>query len=164
MAVTLPSWDEIYRQQLESLKAAKQSEKNAQNAIFDSQIASRTTEYERDVSETEHSFTDDYQRNAVQKLINEQTVAESMANLGLDNSGLSGVRKAGVRLSYANKKAGLDAQRKGLLDGLSASLEESLAEIERKRTKALSDIDKDYNDDAVKQANTIYKENLKLNK
>lgn len=96
-----------------------------------------TDNYAARVKETETAYDDEYRINAVQKLINERQVAESMANMGLTNSGLNRTQQTAVQLSYANNKAKLDRQKQSAIDALNREMSDYITQAD---TKAASDI------------------------
>ena len=74
--------------------------------------------YDNAIFETGRAYEDDYRENAVQKAINERQVAESMANMGLTDSGLNRTQATAVQLSYGNNKAAIDRAKRKAQDSL----------------------------------------------
>lgn len=74
--------------------------------------------YDNAIFETGRAYEDDYRENAVQKAINERQVAESMANMGLSDSGLNRTQATAVQLSYGNNKATIDRAKRQAQDSL----------------------------------------------
>lgn len=104
-----------------------------------------TDNYNAQISDAEISYDDKYRVNAVQKLINERQVAESMANSGLTNSGLNRTQQTAVQLSYANNKAQLDRQKQSAIDNLNREMNAYLTEVETETTSSIASIEDTYN-------------------
>lgn len=156
-------FDAIKKSQVDLLASEKEKKKNDVNALYDSQTTVLNDEYGHAVDDTKESYVDDYQKNAVQKLINERQVAESMSNLGLTDSGLNRTQQTAVQLSYANQKGKLDRQKQKTLDELSVKLASDIATIEQNRLSDLSQVDTDYEELANSRAAQIYKDNVEAN-
>ena len=99
----------------EYLKALNDSY-NKQLAAFQKQTAEKKAAVPR-------NYTDDYDLNAINKLINQRKLKEKMASLGLNNSGANQTLKAGIELAKQNA--------------------DNMVTIQK--NKELSDIDKAYN-------------------
>ena len=119
------------------------------NTLYDGQVKSINEGYDTKVFEQGRAYEDQYRENAVQKAINERQVAESMANLGLRDSGLNRTQQTAVQLSYGNNKASIDRQRQAGIDSLEFSRRQSLDTIEQNRTAAIADINQYYNNLAI---------------
>ena len=110
---------EDYINKYKSANAAKQqAEVDASNKSFDDQITNTKAAYGKLIEDEKIAYEDQYQKNAVQKLINEQQIAEHNANLGLTDSGLNRTQQTAVQLSYANQKGDIDIARQSKLDEL----------------------------------------------
>ncbi len=104
-----------------------------------------TDNYNAQINEAETQYDDQYRINAVQKLINERQVAESMANAGLTNSGLNRTQQTAVQLSYANNKAQLDRQKQSAIDNLNREMNAYLTEVETSASSSIASIEDTYN-------------------
>ena len=107
--------------------------------------------YKKAEANTIADYASDYERNAVQKLINEKKVAETNANLGLTDSGLNRTQQTAVQLSYANQKSKLDLARQQALDKLSSDLASYVTSINNQREADKLSVNKFYD----QQSNTI---------
>ena len=85
--------------------------------------------YDTQIFETGRAYEDSYRENAVQKAINERQVAESMANMGLRDSGLNRTQQTAVNLSYANAKAGIDKTKRQAIDNIELQKASDLSTI-----------------------------------
>lgn len=107
--------------------------------------------YKKSEANTIADYASDYERNAVQKLINEKKVAETNANLGLTDSGLNRTQQTAVQLSYANQKGKLDLARQQALDKLSSDLASYVTGINNQREADKLSVNQFYD----QQSNTI---------
>lgn len=96
-------------------------------------------------------YASDYERNAVQKLINEKKIAERSANLGLTDSGLNRTQQTAVQLSYANQKGKLDIAKQQALDKLSSDLASYVTKVNNQREADKMSVNQFYD----QQNNTI---------
>lgn len=119
---------------------------NKVNTTAESQKQVINDNYGAQIKEAETAYDDQQRINAVQKLINERQVAESMANSGLTNSGLNRTQQTAVQLSYANNKAELDRQRQSAIDALNREMNSYLTDIETNRLSSLSSLESGYNE------------------
>lgn len=103
-----------------------------------------TDNYAAQVKEAESAYDDQYRVNAVQKLINERQVAESMANMGLTDSGLNRTQQTAVQLSYANNKAKLDRQRQSAIDALNREMSAYITQADTKAASEIASIENTY--------------------
>lgn len=87
--------------------------------------------YDNQIFEEGRAYEDQYRDNAVQKAINERQVAESMANLGLTDSGLNRTQQTAVALSAANNKAAIDRAKQQAIDNIELKKTSDLAAIRK---------------------------------
>ncbi len=144
----------------ESFATDRDAEKGVINSAHDASKANVQAQYDNAVTDTKVGYESEYQKNAVQKLINEKKVAETNANLGLTDSGLNRTQQTAVQLSYANQKGKIDLARQGALDDLALNLTSALTEIETNRSVDLLTADQKYNDKAYLAAQTNYNNDL----
>ena len=149
------------KKQREKYKADMQADIDLSNSGYDSQISSTQDYYDKQIDDTKASYDGEYQKNAVQKLINEKQVAEKMANLGLTDSGLNRTQQTAVQLSYANQKGKIDLARQSALDNLSLAMTDAITTLQNQKAASARDITKQWNDYADTQAQNIY--NTKYN-
>lgn len=107
--------------------------------------------YKKLEANTIADYASDYERNAVQKLINEKQVAEKMSDLGLTDSGLNRTQQTAVQMSYANQKGKLDLARQQALDKLSSDLASYVTGINNQREADKLKVNQFYD----QQSNTI---------
>lgn len=124
-----------YEEYLEEAKKTTADEEAAAiKVVDDSALAAKTATqkyYDKQIGNTNTAYESEYQKNAVQKLINEKQIAEKTANLGLTDSGLNRTQQTAAQLSYANQKGKIDLAKQSALDELSLSLSSALSNIEQ---------------------------------
>ncbi len=151
------NYDAILEEEKKKLEEPKQKQIDAVNKTHDSQASTVKTQYDKAVNDTKIGYESNYERNAVQKLINEKTIAEKNANLGLTDSGLNRTQQTAVQLSYANQKGDIDLAKQNALDTLSTNLATTLSNIEQSRIGNIAEIEASY--DAQAQSNAVSRYN-----
>ncbi len=134
------SLDEEIRAQREKDKANMQADIDVSNAGFDSQISNTQAVFDKQIGDTKTAYESEYQKNAVQKLINEKQIAERNANLGLTDSGLNRTQQTAAQLSYANQKGDLDISRQKALDTLGLELTNAITTLQNQKASSERDI------------------------
>lgn len=155
------SFDDEKKKQREKYKPDMQADINADGAAWDSQISSTQNYFDKQIADEKNAYDSEYQKNAVQKLINEKQVAEKMANLGLTDSGLNRTQQTAVQLSYANQKGKIDLAKQSALDNLTLAMTDAITTLQNQKAASARDITKQWNDYADTQAQNIY--NTKYN-
>lgn len=90
-------------------------------------------DYNAQIKEAEQSYNELFDQNSVQRIINERTIAENMANAGLTDSGLNRTQLTANQLSYANNQSKISRQQQSAVDTLARAMNSKLAEIETNR-------------------------------
>ena len=148
--------EDYQKKATEKYAVDKDAEKGVVNNAYDTAKVNAQATHDKAVNDTNIEYESQYERNAVQKLINEKQVAEKMANLGLTDGGLNRTQQTAVQLSYANQKGKLDLAKRSALDGLSLNLTSALREIETNRNIDLFEVDQKWKDRAYSEAQTNY--------
>ncbi|MBQ8741093.1 MAG: hypothetical protein IJY79_06045 [Clostridia bacterium] len=144
----------------ESFADDRDAEKGVINSAADASKVNAQALNDKAVSDTKADYDSQYQKNSVQKIINEMKVEQNMANLGLTDSGLNRTQQTAVQLSYANQKGKIDLARQSVLDDLALNLTSALTEIETNRSADLLTADQKWNDKAYSMAQTNYNNDL----
>ena len=153
MAGTLKKYaDEYDKTYLSALNEQIAGVENAKNK----NIKTVQNNYSAQIAEAEQAYDDQHRVNAVQKLINEAEVAESMANNGLTDSGLNRTQQTAVQLSYANNRAKLDLQKRKAVEGLTREMNAYLTDIETGATSDIASLRDTYNQRRTAYAETQY--------
>lgn len=153
MALT---YDDYYNKQLKLITPQMNTAISESDSTFDKQKTAVRDNYNYQISEAEKSYEDSYRENAIQKLINERQVAESMANIGLTDSGLNRTQQTAVQLSYANNKSSIDRQKQAQVDALAQQLAATLSEIDINKSNAATNIKNTYYNQAAENATSLY--------
>lgn len=114
------------------------------NDIYDLQAEQVNKAHAAGVKEIGTAYDDQQRAVAVQKLINERKVAESMANLGLTDSGLNRTQQTAVQLSAANAAYNLNRQKQADIDAYNLDRDSKLSTIEQNRISATAGVDETY--------------------
>ena len=156
-------YDKILEEQRKKLTDLQKTQQDTINKTHDSQINIENDIYNKAVNDTNIAYESNYERNAVQKLINEKTIAEKNANLGLTDSGLNRTQQTAVNLSYGNQKGAIDLAKQSKLDSLSRDLALSISNIEQSRISSLASLDASIEEMAQSNAKSIYNANVAAN-
>lgn len=156
-------YNKILEEENQKLSKTKAQKKDNINKMYDMQLNTVKNEYETAIDDTKIAYEDEYERNAVQKLINQKMIAEKNANLGLSDSGLNRTQQTAAQLSYANAKGNIDLSRRKAIDTLAQNLKTAISTIEQNRIASLTDWDEKI--DAQAQSNAInrYNANVEAN-
>lgn len=114
------------------------------NDIYDLQAEQVNKAHAAGVKEIGTAYDDQQRAVAVQKLINERKVAESMANLGLTDSGLNRTQQTAVQLSAANAAYNLNRQKQADISAYNLDRDSKLSTIEQNRISATAGVDETY--------------------
>jgi len=150
-------YNSFLEQARKNYASAKAKETEASEKIFAEQEKVVNDTYNKAVKDTKISYEDRHRENAIQKLINQNEIAEDMANMGLSDSGLNRTQQTAVQLSYANNKSSIDRQKQAQLDSFAQSLAAELSTIKQNKISALASIDEKYENAAVSSAQEAYK-------
>lgn len=124
--------------------AQAEEEKKKYNQIYDKQIEQINLISDANIKNLNSTYDDQQRAIEVQKLINERKVAESMANLGLTDSGLNRTQQTAVQLSAANARYQLDRQKQAAIDSYNLDRSNQIAQIEQNRLATDIEIDNNY--------------------
>lgn len=148
--------DELYNEYKKLGTAQRDADVAASDKVYDTQKQQTQNTYNRQIDETSKSYEDLYDENAVQRFINEQEIAENMANLGLTDSGLNRTQQTAVQLSYANNKNRIDVTRQKAIDNLTASLADAISKIDINKLSAAENIRSNYDKSWKSSAQSTY--------
>lgn len=144
----------------ESVAANRQAETDYINSTYDTLNSDTQAQYDKALTDAKASYDSEYQKNAVQKIINEKKIAETNANLGLTDSGLNRTQQTAAQLSYANQKGKIDLARQNALDNLTLNLNAALAESDAGRSSALLTANEKWDNQAYSLGQTNYNNDL----
>lgn len=152
--------EQLTKEQKRLLNTARESEKAVVNKTADTNRQTITDDYNAQIANTEQSYDELIDQNAVQKIINERKIAENMANMGMTDSGLNSTQMTAAQLSYSNNQAKINQQRQSAVDTLARAMNAQLSDIENTRAANLQSIDSSYDNQAVSNATSIYNKEL----
>lgn len=112
--------------------------------------------YDTQIFEEGRAYEDEYRANAVQKAINERQVAESMANMGITDSGLNRTQQTAINLSYANNKANIDRAKRQAIDNIELQKTNDLSTIRKSWLAERNAINQSYDQAEADYANDLY--------
>lgn len=159
-AISKMNIDTFIEEENKKNKEKKQKEIDTYSASMDSQIDNTKKNYEKEAYDANASYADEYERNAVQKLINERQIAEVNANLGITNSGRNATQQAAVQLSYANQKGKLDLARRKTLDNLNFALTNAVTTLQNEKASGISKIESYWDSVAAEQGTNAYNKKI----
>lgn len=154
------NYDSILKAQLEKDAANKKADVDTFSSGYDSQINNTQAVYDKKIADEKIAYDSEYQKNAVQKLINEKKIAETNANLGLTDSGLNRTQQTAVQLSYANQKGKIDLARQSALDNLTLAMTDAITTLQNKKASGIRDIENNWKSYSENQAQNTYKAQL----
>ena len=125
-----------------STQRAEAKKKN--DEIYDKQVEQVKNTFDAGVKDIVTAYDDQQRAVAVQKLINERKVAESVANLGLTDSGLNRTQQTAVQLSAANAAYNLNRQKQSDLNKYQLERDNKISTIEQNRIASAADVDATY--------------------
>lgn len=127
-----------------SYSAQKAEEKKKIDQMVNKNIEQINKNYDAGIDDLSKKYDDQQRAVAVQKLINERKVAESMANLGVTDSGLNRTQQTAVQLSAANQAYNLNRQKQADINARNLERDNRIAEIEQSRSAAHMSVDDKY--------------------
>lgn len=155
-------YDEILKAQLEKDAVNLKADINTFSSGYDSQINNTQAVYDKKIADEKIAYDSEYQKNAVQKLINEKKIAETNANLGLTDSGLNRTQQTAAQLSYANQKGKIDLARQSALDNLTLAMTDAITSLQNEKASGIRDIENKWKSYSEKQAQNTYNTQLSL--
>ena len=155
------NYDSILKAQLEKDASNKKADIDTFSSGYDSQINNTQAVYDKKIAEEKLAYDSEYQKNAVQKLINEKKIAEINANLGLTDSGLNRTQQTAAQLSYANQKGKIDLARQSALENLTLAMTDAITTLQNQKASGIRDIENNWKSYSENQAQNTY--NAQLN-
>lgn len=154
------NYDSILRAQLDKDAANKKADIDTFSSGYDSQINNTQAFFDKKIADEKIAYDSEYQKNAVQKLINEKKIAETNANLGLMDSGLNRTQQTAAQLSYANQKGKIDLARQSALDNLTLAMTDAITTLQNEKASGIRDIENNWKSYSEKQAQNTYNTQL----
>ena len=147
MAISFDTYKKYYLEDEENKKAV-QSQKDIINRTYDTADKLYQEQYDQSVADAIESSEALYDANAVQRMINERQIAESMANSGLTRSGMNASQMTASALSYGNQNMEISRAQQKTIDTLANTLRSQKAASQLERESKLNEVDTAFNDSA----------------
>ena len=116
-------------QQAQSMRENANSWINELNSAIDAAARPVIEGMENSRGDVANQYKSAYDANAVQELVNRRQVQETMANMGLTDSGLNRTQQTAIALQRGNADASTRMQEQAALDKITQSINEYLAQI-----------------------------------
>ena len=116
-------------QQAQSMRDNANSWINDLNSAIDAAARPVIEGMENSRGDVANQYKSAYDANAVQELVNRRQVQETMANMGLTDSGLNRTQQTAIALQRGNADASTRMQEQAALDKITQSINEYLAQI-----------------------------------
>lgn len=152
--------DDFIEEEKKRNSSKKQKEIDAYNEGMNSKISGTEDYYNRQINNAKIQYEKSYERNAVQKLINEKQIAEKNANLGLTDSGLNKTQQTAVQMAYANQKSNIDISRQKTLDEFSIKLADAVTSLKNEKQSGIYQIENKWDAYSEEQAKNAYNSKL----
>lgn len=130
------------------------------NTGYDSQISNTQKFYDKEIADTKTAYENEYLKNSVQNEINKMKIEQSMATIGLTDSGLNRTQQTAAQLSYANQKGDIDLARQGALDDLSLKLTDAITTLQNNKASDIRETENYWNDLSYNQGIAAYNDKL----
>lgn len=114
------------------LDAANQYIDTMQKA-YDQSIDYMTNSTDQQIAGLDQQYQSVYDTNAINRLINQRQAADTMARMGLSQSGLNATQQLGLMNQQYNADAAATQQKTGAVNTLKAQLEQYKANIQQQR-------------------------------
>ncbi len=116
------------------------------NKIFDAAAESATSGYRQSMEQAPVSALEQKEDNALIEAINRKQVAESMANMGLMDSGLNRTQQTALTLQRGNADAEVDRQTRDYVNQLQIAIDEVMSETAMQKANNAMGIQKETTD------------------
>ncbi len=154
------SYIEYLKEILASQEETKKQKIFANDTEYEGLKGQVKSDAKKSISETNASYGALVDMENVRRLINERKISESIANMGLTDSGLNRTQQTAVELSHSNKVSGLFAQRRAQVDAIKLRTEQKLQELEGKRIQFNSTVENSFLEAAQKTASDLYNDDI----
>ena len=134
------TYEEYESEQLERSKTLAEQSVSASNSLYDTAIADAETEYTASAKETESSYRQLYDANAVDELVARRDIEETLANMGLTDSGLNRTQQTAISLSRSRADSQVSRQKQEAVNAIMRELDSLRAQYTAQKTAASRDI------------------------
>ena len=150
-----------YTDYLQEILNAQEKEKENQKAGVDKKYESLSKEilekYSSDIQALTEIYDDYIDKSYVQKLIDKKQVQETLANMGLTDSGIHRTEQTAVQLSHSNRVGKYTALKQQQIDSLAKEMRGKLTDAKIQAENEKTTIDNQFRKEAESKATEFYK-------
>lgn len=150
-----------YTDYLQEILNAQEKEKENQKAGVDKKYESLSKEisekYSSDIQVLTEIYDDYIDKSYVQKLIDKKQVQETLANMGLTDSGIHRTEQTAVQLSHSNRVGKYTALKQQQIDSLAKEMRGKLTDAKIQAENEKTTIDNQFRKEAESKATEFYK-------
>lgn len=150
-----------YTDYLQEILNAQEKEKENQKAGVDKKYESLSKEisekYSSDIQALTEIYDDYIDKSYVQKLIDKKQVQETLANMGLTDSGIHRTEQTAVQLSHSNRVGKYTALKQQQIDSLAKEMRGKLTNAKIQAENEKTTIDNQFRKEAESKATEFYK-------
>lgn len=150
-----------YTDYLQEILNAQQEEKEKQKTGIAKKYESINKDildkYSSDIQAIKETYDDYIDKSYVQKLIDKKQVQETLANMGLTDSGINRTQQTAIQLSHSNRAGKYSALKQQQIDSLAKEMRGKLTDSKIQAEKQLTDIDEKFRKEAESKATELYK-------
>lgn len=161
------NYDDYEKQNLDKINAQQDVYKNQRDDAAKQYIdrynesinaAEKPTEdnIQHQIAQVPGQFSDQYDANAVQKLIGQRQVEEAMANMGLSNSGLDAAAQTGLATQQNAADAATRLKQQAAVDSLNQALIQAQAQAAAQKQAQAADVMNQTAVDTMNNYRTLY--------
>lgn len=156
----MANYEEILAAEKKINDAQAQADIEAGYAAYDKAAAEVSKQYENQITKTQNSYTEQFRKNELAQIINEEKTKKRMSDLGLTDSGLNRTQQTAIQLQRANADYSTQQERQNAVDSIRNDLSLYRAEVEQQKAQYAIDTKAKY--DAQAQTNATAKYNTQL--
>ncbi|MBE7093006.1 MAG: hypothetical protein E7365_07520 [Clostridiales bacterium] len=141
---------------LKSQKLLKEEKLADVEKEYDSLLNQAKEQYLNDINNAENSYDDYINKSYVQKLIDKKQVEETMANIGLSDSGLNRTQQTAVEISHSNRVGNYNSLKQQKIDSLAQAMRSKMLDIETEKVTAKNKIKDQFDEEAHTKATELF--------
>lgn len=149
-----------YTDFLQEILNAQKEEKDKQHANVDAKYDILTKEitdkYSAEIENVKELYDDYIDKSYVQKLIDKKQVEETLANMGLTDSGLNRTQQTAVQLSHANRVGKYSLSKQQQIDSLAKEMQSKLTDAAINAEQEKTSINQSFQKSAESKATDLY--------
>lgn len=149
-----------YTDYLQEILNAQKAEKEKQLQGIDKKYQSLSDEitgnYSQEIQALQGIYDDYIDKSYVQKLIDKKQVQETLANMGLTDSGLNRTQQTAVEISHSNRAGKYSALKQQQIDSLAKEMRSKLADNLLQAEKEKTNVTDKFIKEAESKATQLY--------